>query len=199
MEKNEHIIIDAANHSLKKLSKFVAKKLLCGTKVTVVCCDEIILPHTMKEEVEKFKSFLNKRNIVNPRKGHKHHRQPSMRFWRIVRSMIPYKKVKGKRALNKLTVHDGIPREFEGVQRYKLPYSLFKYTVVEGRAHTTLGDVLVNFGWKHYKLVKELTQSVRNNELKALEAAKIATSKVEEVKNTEEFKNEVSKRLEAYA
>lgn len=191
----KHLIVDASEHVAGKLASKIAKLLLEGNKITILCSERAILTGPLERSIDKFKSFMNKRCRVNPRRGPFHHVLPSMRFTRIIRGMIPYKQYKGKEAMKNLIVHEGIPAEFENSERVKFPSCLLKYCNKPGRKYSTLGDLLVKFGWKHSKIVKEITDNI-------IEKEKInkdeVISKDEEIKKymeSNEFQAELEKRL----
>ncbi|WUR04967.1 ribosomal protein uL13 [Vairimorpha necatrix] len=187
---HKHIVVDASNHVAGKLASKIAKFLLEGHKVTVLCTERSILTGPLDRSILKFKSFMNKRCRVNPRKGPFHHVLPSMRFKRIIRGMIPYKFHKGKEALKNLECHEGIPSEFINSERVMFPECLLKYCNKPGKKYCLLGELLVKFGWKHSKIVKELTDSILEKE-KSWET----TSEIEKIVESKEFQDELEKRL----
>jgi large subunit ribosomal protein L13Ae len=199
MEKNEHIVIDATGHILGCLSCFVAKQLLENVKVTVVCAENTIAPRSQKEMEKKYESFLNKRCITNPRRGPFHPRQPSMYLRRIIRSMLPYKKYKGRSAMDRLTVHDGLPGELINVPRFKIQEGLYAYHSKPNSKFTTLGEVLHKFGWKHCEAIKKAAEEARAAEKELQKEIRRREDAVEELKQRKEFKDEVRRRLQAMA
>jgi large subunit ribosomal protein L13Ae len=199
MEKNEHIVIDATGHILGCLTCFVAKQLLENVKVTVVCAENVIAPHTMKEMEKKYQGFLNKRCATNPRRGPFHPRLPSTYLRRIVRSMIPYKKYKGRIAMQRLVIHDGIPQELINVPRFKVQEALYEYHSKPNSKFTLLGELLHKFSWKHRDMTKKVTEEAREIEkaLKDEEARKAEA--IEKIKQTDDFKRAVMQKLKSMA
>ncbi|KAG5859952.1 ribosomal protein L13a [Encephalitozoon hellem] len=198
MEKKEHVIIDATGQVAGKLAAKVAKLLLEGVRVSVVCCEEAVFMGSLKRSMDKFKAYLNKRCIVNPRRGPFHFREPRMHLAKIIRRMISYKKVRGKIALSKLATYEGIPRELEGLPRQKVTCALVKYA---GRPnnHVTLGKLLSMFGWKHAEAAKRITGELRERERQmSLEKEEIYRKR-EEIKKDKSFEDEVNKKLATFA
>ncbi|KAK6089690.1 hypothetical protein P3W45_001332 [Vairimorpha bombi] len=191
----KHIIVDASEHVAGKLASKIAKLLLEGNKVTVLCTERAILTGPLDRSIAKFKSFMNKRCRVNPRKGPYHHILPSMRYYRIIRGMIPYKMYKGREAMKNLEVHEGIPAEFENSERVKFPECLLKYCNKPGKKFALLGDLLVKFGWKHAKIVKELTDSIKEREEAQKCEIKNKNKKISEVVESKAFQDELETRL----
>lgn len=198
MEKREHVIIDATGQVAGKLAAKVAKLLLEGVKVTIVCSEEAVFIGSLEKSVKKFKEYLNKRCIVNPRRGPFHFREPRVHLAKIIRRMIPYKKARGKAALSRLTTYEGIPRELESQPRHKVTRALAKYTSKADR-YVTLGKLLSMFGWKHAEEARALTEDLRERERLALLEREEASRKCEELKETKGFKDEVDRRLSMLA
>ena len=194
MEKRDHVIIDATGQVAGKLGAKVAKLLLEGVKVTIVCSEEAVFIGSLEKSMKKFKEYLNKRCIVNPRRGAFHFREPRMHLAKIIRRMISYKKVRGKNALSRLTVHEGIPRELENQPRHKVTRALASYTS-KGDRCVTLGKLLTMFGWKHAEEARELTRELRERERLVLLEREEASKKSEELKDSKSFKDEVDRRL----
>lgn len=61
---------------------------------------------------------------TNPSKGPYHLRSPSKIFWRTVRGMLPHKLTRGKEALNRLKVFEGIPSPYDKKKRMVVPSAL---------------------------------------------------------------------------
>lgn len=195
MEKREHIVIDATGHVAGKLAAKVAKRLLEGSRVTVVCAEETVFAGSLEKSVEKFKDYLHKRCVVNPRRGPFHLREPRMHLQKMVRRMMLYKTYRGREALKRLVVYEGIPRELENQERVKVGSALFKYTVNTSKNSRSvkLGTLLSMFGWKHGEITKRLTDELRERERDTLR--KKEDSSAERLRETKEFQDEVSRRL----
>lgn len=195
---HKHIIVNASEHVAGKLASKIAKLLLEGHKVTVLRCEKVILTGSLKSRLAMFKSFLNKRCRVNPRRGPFHHILPSMRFYRLVRGMIPYKQYKGKSAIANLFVHEGIPVEFENTERVVFPKCLHKYTCSPLHKKILLQDILVRYGWKHLEAVDAMTEKVLNNEKETKEKLNNKAKEAEEFTKSNAFEQEMKKRLSQF-
>lgn len=195
---HKHIIVDASEHVAGKLASKIAKLLLEGHKVTVLRCEKVILTGSLKSRLAMFKAFLNKRCRVNPRRGPFHHILPSMRFYRLVRGMIPYKQYKGKSAIGNLSVHEGIPVEFENTERVVFPKCLHKYTCSPLHKKVLLQDILVRYGWKHLEAVDAMTEKVLSNEKETKEKLSNKEKEAEEFTKSNAFEQEMKKRLSQF-
>ncbi|EOB15331.1 60S ribosomal protein L13a [Nosema bombycis CQ1] len=192
---HKHLIVDASEHVMGKLASKVAKLLLEGHKITVLNCEKVILTGSLKSRLAMFKSFLNKRCRVNPRRGPFHHILPSMRFYRTVRGMIPYKSYKGKTAISNLAVHEGIPVEFTNQERHVFPRCLHKFTCTPLHKNIKLQDVLTRNGWKHLEAVDSMTEKVLNAEKEFNESQKIKEEKINEFLNSKDFESQFEKMI----
>ncbi|KCZ78289.1 ribosomal protein L13 [Anncaliia algerae PRA109] len=194
----EEIIIDGTDHIAGRLGSYIAKSLLEGKKVTVICAESIKLTGPIHRRKLSYKDFLNKRCLVNPRRGPYHWKQPSKYFMRVVKRMLPYKIKRGATALSNLTVYDGFPEEFINEKIMVYPSALLEYKADPVRKSSTLGELLSCFGWKH----AEITDKLKSKVLSKLDErnAKIEqrNNKIEEFVNSNEFKKLFTKELENY-
>lgn len=189
------LVVDATGHIAGRLGTHIAKKLLEGYTVTVLCAESIVLTGPLHRSKLRYKEYLNKKCLVNPRKGPYHYKEPSKLFIRLVKRMVPHKKVKGQKALAKLSVFEGIPSKFEGVPRSICPRALLSFKANPIRKSATYGELLFDFGWKY----GEMTQQMRENVLKR-EQAQSSTQAVkkEDAQRTREsdsFRKEVDELL----
>ncbi|MRA75936.1 hypothetical protein GH890_31350, partial [Bacillus thuringiensis] len=72
----------------------------------------------------KYLSYLRKRMNTNPVRGPYHFRAPSKIFFKSVRGMIPHKLPRGKEALTRLKVFEGIPAPYDKQKRMVVPSAL---------------------------------------------------------------------------
>ena len=105
-----------------------------------------------------FHRFLRKRTLTNPKRGPIHFRSPSKILWRTIRGMVPHKTVRGTAALQRLKVFDGIPKPFDQMKRMVIPDALRVNRLKSKRAHTVLGELANQVGWKHHELVGRLEE-----------------------------------------
>ncbi|CAH8677350.1 unnamed protein product [Schistosoma rodhaini] len=127
------IIIDAQGHLLGRLASVVAKTLLNGQKVVVVRCESINISGSFYRNKLKYLDFLRKRMNTNPSRGPYHFRAPAKIFWRTVRGMLPHKLHRGKQALDKLKVFEGIPPPYDKKKRMVVPSALRAIRLKPGR------------------------------------------------------------------
>ncbi|KAH9411559.1 hypothetical protein HK407_04g06630 [Ordospora pajunii] len=198
MENIEHIVVDATGHVAGKLAGKVAKLLLNGVKVSVVCAENALLMKKMEVAKAKFKEYLNKRCIVNPRRGPFHYREPKMHLAKMIRRMISYKKWRGKTALTRLSVYEGIPADFEDCKKHKFAKCMHYYHSMP-HMNVSLGDLLSEFGWKHREQVKKLNERVRERESLKMMKREEVEKQCKEIRETGDFNEEVKRRMAMFA
>lgn len=150
------IIIDAKGHLLGRLASRVAKEILQGQKVVVVRTEEINKSGSLYRNKVLYFRFLSKRTNSNPRRGPFHHRSPSMIFWRCVRGMVPHKITKGKLAMARLKIFEGVPAPYDRMKRVVMPKALKYIQMKPHRKFCRLGDLATCVGWKQDDLIKRL-------------------------------------------
>ena len=81
----KRIVVDARHHMHGRLASIIAKELLNGQKVVVVCCDEIFMSGGLVRQKMKYLRFLRKRMNTKPSHGPIHFRAPAKILWRTIR------------------------------------------------------------------------------------------------------------------
>lgn len=196
---NKELVIDAADHVAGKLGAFIAKKALEGYTIHVLRSEKIVFTGDKHRHMSIYKSYLNKRNIVNPERGAFHYKEPSKYYRKVFRNMACRRTVRGKEAANRISVYEGIPKQFENVERMVVPSALRKAVTDTSRKYVTLGELLSNFGWHYAELTETLTNDLleRENAAKASEMKK--KEEVAKIVSSSEFKSEVEKKMAQYA
>ncbi|XP_071521915.1 large ribosomal subunit protein uL13 [Panulirus ornatus] len=186
------ILIDASGHLLGRLAAVVAKNTLAGQRVVVLRCEKINMSGSFYCNKLKYLSFLRKRCNVNPKRGPFHHRAPSKIFQRTVRGMLPYKTMRGQRALWRLKSFEGIPPAYDKYARKVVPDAMRVTRLMPGRKYCQLNRLSHEVGWK-YKLVVSSLERRRK-----LRAAVQYKKKVADEKMKKKALEKVSKQIEPY-
>ena len=84
----KRIVVDARHHMHGRLASIIAKELLNGQKVVVVCCDEIFMSGGLVRQKMKYLRFLRKRMNTKPSHGPIHFRAPAKILWRTIRGYV---------------------------------------------------------------------------------------------------------------
>lgn len=156
MSSSKPVVVDARGHMLGRLASLLAKDLLNGKKVVVTRCEDINISGSLFRNKIKFMYFLRKRMNTNPKKGPIHYRSPSRILWRTVRGMIPHKTARGKAAMERLKVFEGVPHPYDTVKRMVVPSAVKNLRLKPGRKFCRLGDLASHVGWRHNELITRL-------------------------------------------
>ncbi len=140
-------IIDASNCVYGRLSTLVAKDLLnTEDKIIIVNAAKTVVTGSRKYVLER---FLTRRDIGSVRKGPYYPRVPKAILKRSIGDMLPKKTTRGKEALRRCIVYDGVPSEFRDAEKVVLEKALNKK--VSG--YVTLADIAKTMG-REVKLVE---------------------------------------------
>merc|ERR1712062_534368 len=150
------LVIDARGHLLGRLAATVAKTILQGQRVVVLRCEDINISGSFYRNKLQYLSFLRKRMNTKPSKGPYHFRAPSKIFWRTVRGMLPHKLHRGKEALERMKVFEGVPAPYDKVKRVVVPSCLKVLRLKQRRKFCTVGRISHEVGWKYQGVVSTL-------------------------------------------
>ncbi|KAL0089994.1 60S ribosomal protein L16, partial [Phycomyces blakesleeanus] len=150
------VVIDGKGHLLGRLASIVAKQALNGQKVVIVRCEELNVSGEFFRNKLKYHAYLNKRCVVNPRRGPFHFRAPSRILYKAMRGMVPHKTARGAAALDRIKVFEGIPPPYDRMKRMVIPDALRVLRLKPGRKFTTLGRISHEVGWKYQDVVAKL-------------------------------------------
>jgi large subunit ribosomal protein L13Ae len=154
----KEIIVDGRNHLVGRLASKIAHQLLVGQKIVVVRCEGLVFSGSLFRHNITFHEFLRKANNTNPRRNFKHFRSPSRMFWRVLRGMLPHKTARGKAALQRLKVFEGIPYPYDAKKRMVVPQALKVLRVKSFRNTCKIGDLCNMVGWRNKDIVDKLEQ-----------------------------------------
>jgi large subunit ribosomal protein L13Ae len=154
----KEIIIDGRAHLVGRLASKVAKEIMRGQRVVVVRCEQMNISGSLFRNKLKWADYIAKSNNSNPRRNFKHFHSPSRIFWKTVRGMTPHKEVRGKIALQKLKVFEGIPFPYDQKKRMVVPEALKVLRLKAHRKFCVLGDLSSSAGWTKSTLVKSLEE-----------------------------------------
>ena len=149
------IIIDAKDHIMGKLASVVAKQALEGARIVVVRTEELRKAGPLMRNIKNFKIYLRKRFIANPKKGHKHRRNPAGMFMKAVRGMLPYKVKRGSDALGRIEAYEGVPPRFHQTRFVVSPRALRVVNLASDTKTTRVGDIAAAVGWHNNLLIKK--------------------------------------------
>ncbi|WP_411025409.1 50S ribosomal protein L13, partial [Salmonella sp. s55004] len=150
------LIIDGSGHLMGRLASIVAKNLLQGQRIVVLRCERINISGGFYRNKLKYLQFLRKRTNTKPSRGPFHYRYPSRMFWRVVRGMLPHKRARGKEAMERLKVFEGMPPPYDKKKKFVVPPALRYLRLKPGRKFCILGRLAEEVGWKYGPVVDAL-------------------------------------------
>merc|ERR1711894_116086 len=183
------IVIDGRGHLMGRLASLVAKTILQGQRVVVVRCEGINISGSFYRNKLKYQEFLRKRMNTNPKKGPYHFRAPSKIFWRTVRGMLPHKLHRGKEALDRLKVFEGIPAPYDKQQRMVVPSALKVLRLKARRKSCVLGRLSHEVGWKYQNVISTLESR------RKLKSKRFYDKKTQETRLREQAKKNVATKV----
>ncbi|MFX1571144.1 MAG: 50S ribosomal protein L13 [Promethearchaeota archaeon] len=144
-------LIDATNKILGRFCSQIAKKALLGKYIVIINAKEAIISGTKSNIHEKYLAKLNIKTATNPRRGPFHERRPDTFMRRVIKQMLPRKKLRGKEALKRIHVYiSDIP------ERFKHRYQELILTEIDNadrkrlsyyNKYITLENLCLRLGW----------------------------------------------------
>lgn len=171
-------------HLLGRLASTVAKQILNGQHVVVVRCEALNISGEFFRAKLKYHAYLRKGTRFNKARGQFHFRAPSRIFYKAVRGMVSHKTARGKAALERLKVFEGVPPPYDKKKRVVVPQALRVLRLKPGRKYCTVGRLSHEVGWKYQDVVERLEER-RKVKSEAYYAKKIALQKkIQQAKKT---------------
>lgn len=153
----KEIVVDAKGHLMGRLAAVVAKELLNGQRIVIVRVEKAVLSGSLFRRKTDYMEFLAKSSTKNPKRGGPYHyKAPSRLFWRSIRGMIPHKTARGKAALERLKIFEGMPYPYSHRSRTCVPLALRSIRLNSLRKSCLLGDLSTEVGWNKAELVEKL-------------------------------------------
>ena len=142
--------IDATDKILGRLASQVAKRLLLGENIIIINAQNAIISGAKDNIHEKFLARLNVHTATNPKRGPFWDRRPDTLMRRVIRKMLPRKKLRGKLALKRIHVYiKDIPERFEKRYQKIVPDDISncdKTRLSYYKKYITLEDLCVRIG-----------------------------------------------------
>src|SRR5690349_9682424 len=108
---SDKMIIDATDLILGRLAATVAKKALLGEKVDIVNAEKKVVTGKRAHIIQKYHQKIGRTTIL---RGPFVPRMPDRLVRRTIRGMLPYKKEKGDKTMDRIMCYIGVPAEFQG-------------------------------------------------------------------------------------
>lgn len=144
IESKTELVVDGSGQIAGRLGSKISKLLLEEKHIYVINADLILISGTREATLKKFFARLELGSIINPKYGPFHPRSPSRIFSRMVRGMVPRRKPRGLKAIQRLRVYEGEPDRLKSLQR-----QIFKDTKASKPIayYTSLAEIAKTIGW----------------------------------------------------
>ena len=148
----EYQLYDATNKILGRFCSQIAKRAILGEYIVIINAKDAIISGTKRDIHEKYLAKLNISTATNPRKGPFHERRPDTFMRRVIKQMLPRKKLRGKEALKRVNVYiTDIPERFKSKYQKLVPteiYNADKKRLSYYNKFITLDNLCQRIGWK---------------------------------------------------
>ncbi|MCK4380837.1 MAG: 50S ribosomal protein L13 [Candidatus Lokiarchaeota archaeon] len=148
----EYQLFDATDKILGRFCSQIAKRALLGEYIVIINAKNAIISGTKRNIHEKYLARLNISTATNPRRGPFHNRRPDTFMRRVVKQMLPRKKLRGKEALKRVNIYiSDIPERFKSRYQKLVPteiYNADKKRLSYYNKFITLDNLCQRIGWK---------------------------------------------------
>ncbi len=137
------MIVDANNSILGRLASKVSEKALNGEEITIINAEEAIITGDKEHILGKFKERFER---GSKDWGPHYPRLPDRIVRRIIRGMLPHKKDKGEKALQRISVEMGKPTKIEKENIQKIATASEK--VLASNRYVKVKEISQHLGWQ---------------------------------------------------
>ncbi|MBY8981537.1 MAG: 50S ribosomal protein L13 [Candidatus Lokiarchaeota archaeon] len=123
----EYLLLDAKDKILGRFCSQVAKKALLGYNIVIINAKDAIISGNKSSTHQRYLEKLKIRTATNPTRGPFHKRRPDTFMRRVIKQMLPRKKIRGKDTIKKVHVYVGeIPYRFKSRYQKLIPENVPK-------------------------------------------------------------------------
>ena len=148
----EYQLYDATDKILGRFCSQIAKRALLGEYIVIINAKNAIISGTKRDIHEKYLAKLNISTATNPRRGPFHERRPDTFIRRVVKQMLPRKKLRGKEAIKRVNIYiSDIPERFKNRYQKLVPTEINnaeKKRLSYYNKFITLDNLCQRIGWK---------------------------------------------------
>ncbi|MFX1366197.1 MAG: 50S ribosomal protein L13 [Promethearchaeota archaeon] len=148
----EYQLYDATDQILGRFCSIIAKKALLGENIVIINAKNAIISGSKKNIHEKYLARLKISTATNPRRGPFHERRPDTFMRRVVKQMLPRKKLRGKEAIKRVQIYiSNIPERFKNKYQILNPNDIInvgKKRLSYYNKFITLENLCQRIGWK---------------------------------------------------
>ncbi|MHA1914015.1 MAG: 50S ribosomal protein L13 [Promethearchaeota archaeon] len=147
----EYKLIDATNKILGRFCSQIAKRALLGENIVIINAKDAIISGTKSDIHNRYLEKLQISTATNPLRGPFHERRPDTFMRRVIKQMLPRKKVRGKEALKRVHVYiSDIPERFKKRYQKLIPTDIYKADksrLSYYNKYITLENLCMRIGW----------------------------------------------------
>jgi large subunit ribosomal protein L13 len=136
------IVVDGENLIFGRMASQIAKKLLTGEEIHLINSEKIVFIGNTGLLRERYLQKRRLQNKANPDHSPKWPKVPHMFVKRLVRGMLPWKRMRGRAAYKRLFVYTGNPKDLKC--NLKFENAQFDRTVSK---YTTVKELCRAFGY----------------------------------------------------
>jgi len=136
-------VIDATKHKVGRLASYVAQDALKGETIRIVNAEKAVFTGTRANILKKFRF---KRKVGSRYQGPFYPKRADRIVKRVIRGMLPYKKQRGRDALDRVRIYIGVPEEL--AKQKAVTVEGAKVGVMEKRLYLTVGELSKQLGAK---------------------------------------------------
>ncbi len=148
----EYKLYNASNKILGRFCSQIAKRALLGEYIVIVNAKDAIISGSKGDIHTRHLAKLNISTATNPRRGPFHERRPDTFMRRVIKQMLPRKKLRGKEALKRVHVYIAdIPERFKIRYQNLEPNEILnadKQRLSYYNRYITLENLCHRIGWK---------------------------------------------------
>ncbi|MFX0031747.1 MAG: 50S ribosomal protein L13 [Candidatus Hodarchaeota archaeon] len=149
----EYLLLDAKDKILGRFCSQVAKKVLLGEKVVIFNAKYAIVSGTKSNIHNKYLDKLNISTATNPTRGPFWPRKPDTFMRKVIKKMLPRKKIRGKDAIKRVHVYvSDIPERFQKRYQKLTPMEIpnaDKRRLSYYNRYITLENLCSRLGWEN--------------------------------------------------
>ena len=148
----EYKLYDATDKILGRFCSQIAKRALLGEYIIIINAKNAIISGTKRNIHENYLEKLKISTATNPRRGPFHERRPDTFMRRVIKQMVPRKKLRGKEAIKRVHVYiSDIPGRFKNRYQNITPHEIHKaekQRLSYYNRFITLENLCQRIGWK---------------------------------------------------
>lgn len=142
--KKDTLIIDATDHIAGRLCSNVAKLLLNGKRIVILNSEKSVFSGNKYSILKEYRDYLQIKSVINPKHTPIHPRAPNTIITKMIRGMVPIRRPKGMRAMDRLRVYIGVPNEYSKTDAIQIQDAKIRKPILY---YTSISEIAKLIGW----------------------------------------------------